>query len=63
MQVRRRTIYIGWTERKKDKDGEKTWGPHKGVLDGFEIDRKGAEEMIMAARIEAVLGHKADLDD
>jgi N utilization substance protein A len=42
---------IGWTERKKDKDSEAV--RHKGVLDGFEIDRKDAEDMILSARILA----------
>ena len=42
---------IGWTERKKEKDAEPV--RHKGVLDGFEIGRKDAEDMIMAARIAA----------
>ncbi len=42
---------IGWTERKKDKDGEPT--RHKGILDGYEIDRAGAEEMILSARVLA----------
>jgi N utilization substance protein A len=51
---------IGWTERKKEKDAETV--RHKGVLDGFEIDRKGAEEMIMAARIAAGWVTKEDLD-
>lgn len=40
---------VGWTERKKDKDAEPI--RHKGVLDGFEIGRKEAEEMIMSARL------------
>ncbi len=40
---------VGWTERKKDKDGEAV--RHKGFLDGFEVGRKEAEEMIMAARV------------
>jgi len=41
----------GWVERKKGKDT----GPvhHAGVLDGFEVSRKDAEDLIMAARIEA----------
>jgi N utilization substance protein A len=39
----------GWTERKKEKDAEAV--RHKGVLDGFEIGRKEAEDMIMAARV------------
>ena len=42
---------IGWTERKKEKDAEPT--RHKGVLDGFEIGRKEAEDMIMSARVHA----------
>ncbi len=42
---------IGWTERKKDKDSEPV--RHKGVLDGFEIGRKEAEEMILSARVLA----------
>ena len=42
---------IGWTERKKDKDSEPV--RHKGILDGFEIDRAGAEEMILSARVLA----------
>lgn len=41
----------GWTERKKEKDGETV--RHKGFLDGFEIDRKGAEDLIMSARVLA----------
>ncbi len=41
----------GWTERKKEKDAETI--RHKGFLDGFEIDRKGAEDLIMAARVLA----------
>jgi transcription termination/antitermination protein NusA len=39
----------GWTERKKDKDGEAV--RHKGILEGHEIGRKEAEDMIMAARV------------
>jgi N utilization substance protein A len=42
---------IGWTERKKEKDAEPV--RHKGALDGIEISRKDAEDMIMAARIAA----------
>jgi N utilization substance protein A len=42
---------IGWTERSKDKDVEPV--RHKGVLDGFEIDRKDAEGLIMSARVLA----------
>ena len=39
---------IGWTER---KDGETQ--RHAGILEGFEIDREGAEAMIMQARVKA----------
>jgi N utilization substance protein A len=42
---------IGWTERSKEKDVEPV--RHKGVLDGFEVDRKDAEGLILAARILA----------
>ena len=42
---------IGWTERSKDKDVEPV--RHKGVLDGFEVGRKEAEDLIMAARVLA----------
>ncbi|HEX6006486.1 MAG TPA: hypothetical protein VFY80_00900, partial [Burkholderiales bacterium] len=40
---------VGWTERKKEKDAEPI--RHKGVFDGFDIGRKEAEDMIMAARV------------
>ncbi len=42
---------VGWTERKKEKDAEPV--RHKGYLDGFEVSRKDAETMIMAARVQA----------
>jgi len=42
---------VGWTERSKDKDVESV--RHKGVLDGFEVGRKEAEDLIMAARVLA----------
>src|SRR5215475_11642020 len=42
---------IGWTERKREKDAEPV--RHKGVLEGVEIGRKEAEDIIMAARIAA----------
>src|SRR5688572_7120834 len=42
---------IGWVERKKEKDAEPV--RHKGVLDGFEVGRKEAEDMIMSARVIA----------
>jgi N utilization substance protein A len=41
----------GWTERSKNKDVEPV--RHKGVLEGFEVGRKEAEDMIMAARVLA----------
>ena len=41
----------GWTECKKEKDVEPV--RHKGALEGFEVGRKEAEDMIMAARIAA----------
>ncbi len=49
----------GWTERKKEKDAEPV--RHKGVLDGFDIGRKEAEDMIMAARVQAGWIDPADL--
>ena len=42
---------IGWTERSKEKDVEPV--RHKGVLDGFEVDRKDAEALILGARVLA----------
>ncbi len=42
---------IGWTERRKEKDAEPV--RHKGILDGFEIGRKEAEDMILSARVMA----------
>ena len=42
---------VGWTERKKEKDAEPV--RHKGFLDGFEVSRKDAEEMILSARVLA----------
>ncbi len=42
---------LGWTERRKEKDAEAI--RHKGVLDGFEVGRKEAEDMILSARILA----------
>src|SRR5215468_931476 len=42
---------IGWTERKREKDAEPV--RHKGVLEGMDIGRKEAEDIIMAARIAA----------
>jgi len=40
---------VGWTERKKEKDAEPV--RHKGILDGFDVDRQDAEGMIMSARV------------
>jgi len=51
---------IGWTERKKEKDAEPV--RHKGALDGLEVGRKEAEEMIMAARIAAGWVTEEDLE-
>jgi N utilization substance protein A len=42
---------VGWTERPKERDAEPI--RHKGLLDGFEVGRKEAEDLIMAARIAA----------
>ncbi|WP_333795049.1 transcription termination factor NusA [Hyphomicrobium sp.] len=42
---------VGWTERSKEREKEPV--RHKGVLDGFEVGRKEAEDMIMAARVLA----------
>ncbi len=42
---------LGWVERKKEKDAEPV--RHKGVLEGFEVGRKEAEDMIMSARVIA----------
>ncbi len=42
---------VGWTERKKDKETDAQ--RHKGILDGFEVSRKDAEDMIMQARVLA----------
>ncbi|MBC2857591.1 transcription termination factor NusA [Stappia sp. 28M-7] len=47
---------VGWTER---ANGEVT--RHEGALTGFDVSRAEAEEMIMAARIEAGWITEADL--
>jgi transcription termination/antitermination protein NusA len=52
---------LGWTERKKEKDAESV--RHKGYLAGFEVTKKDAEDMIMAARVAAGWITQADLDD
>jgi transcription termination/antitermination protein NusA len=47
---------IGWSERKKDKTATSAGSEavkHKGVLDGLELTRKDAEDMIMSARVVA----------
>jgi N utilization substance protein A len=51
---------VGWTERKKEKDAEPV--RHKGVLDGLDVTRKDAEDMIMAARIAAGWVTEEDLE-
>ena len=51
---------VGWTERGKEKGAEPI--RHKGALDGFEVGRKEAEEMIMAARIAAGWISQEDLE-
>jgi N utilization substance protein A len=51
---------VGWTERKKERDAEPI--RHKGVLDGLEVGRKEAEDMIMAARIAAGWVTEEDLE-
>ncbi len=48
---------IGWTER---KDGEST--RHAGALDGFDISRVEADEMVMAARLKAGWVTEEDLN-
>lgn len=42
---------LGWTERKKEKDAESV--RHKGYLDGLELSRADAEELILQARVAA----------
>ena len=42
---------VGWVERKKEKGVEPI--RHKGILDGFEVTREEAEQLIMSARVEA----------
>jgi N utilization substance protein A len=51
---------VGWTERKKERDAEPI--RHKGALEGFELGRKEAEDMIMAARIAAGWVTEEDLE-
>ena len=40
---------VGWVERKKEKGAEAI--KHKGILDGYDVGRQDAEEMILAARL------------
>ncbi|MCB1512222.1 MAG: KH domain-containing protein, partial [Hyphomicrobiaceae bacterium] len=40
---------VGWVERKKEKGQDAI--KHKGILDGFDVGKQEAEEMILAARI------------
>ena len=47
---------MGWTER---KDGETTKFP--GILDGFELSREDAEQLVMQARLAAGWITEADL--
>ena len=42
---------LGWTERKKEKDSEPV--RHKGHLEGLDIGRSDAEELILQARVAA----------
>jgi transcription termination/antitermination protein NusA len=51
----------GWTERAKSKDAEAV--KHKGYLSAFEVTKKDAEDMIMAARVLAGWITQADLDE
>ncbi len=51
----------GWVERKKEKDAEPL--RHKGILQSAEFTKKDAEDLIMAARIEAGWITQADLDE
>ena len=46
----------GWSER---KDGETT--RHAGILDGFDLSREDAEQIIMQARVKAGWISEADL--
>jgi N utilization substance protein A len=50
---------VGWTERKEG--GEPT--KHPGALDGIEISRDDAEQLIMQARVKAGWISEADLAD
>jgi transcription termination/antitermination protein NusA len=51
----------GWVERKKDKESETV--RHKGFLAAFDVAKKDAEDMIMAARVVAGWITQADLDE
>jgi len=51
---------VGWIERPKEKGAETV--KHKGILDGFDVGREAAEEMILAARILLGWIDPADLE-
>jgi transcription termination/antitermination protein NusA len=48
---------VGWTERKEGSEPVK----HTGALDGIEISRDDAEQLIMQARVKAGWISEADL--
>jgi N utilization substance protein A len=48
---------VGWTERKEGSEPTK----HPGILDGIEVSRDDAEQMIMQARVKAGWISEADL--
>ncbi|MEL7048035.1 MAG: transcription termination factor NusA [Pseudomonadota bacterium] len=50
---------VGWVERGKEKDAEPV--RHAGFLDGFDITREDAENLIMSARVHAGWIDAADL--
>ncbi|MEO1282947.1 MAG: transcription termination/antitermination protein NusA, partial [Pseudomonadota bacterium] len=50
---------VGWVERKKEKDAEPV--RHAGILDGFDLSREDAENLIMSARVKAGWIDAADL--
>ncbi|WP_026380577.1 transcription termination factor NusA [Afifella pfennigii] len=47
---------VGWTERKNGETQR-----FEGILDGFDLSREEAEEMVMAARLKAGIVTEADL--
>lgn len=50
---------VGWVERPKEKDADPV--RHAGVLDGFDVSREDAENLIMSARVHAGWIDAADL--